>query len=75
MKVVALVWSALVLASLHREVYSQDECGSWVQSSYAVSESDGFVTLTAQFSNASSEDLFLLWATRDDSATGNTRRN
>ena len=75
MKVIALVWNALVLASLHHEVRGQDECGSWMQSSYAVSESDGLVTLTAQLSNASAENLFLLWATRDDSATGNTRLN
>ena len=68
MKVVALVVSALVLASLHHEVHSQ--CGSWAQPSYTVSESDSFVTLTAQFSSTSSEQRFLQWATSGDSATG-----
>lgn len=69
MKVIALVLSGLVLALLHCEVHCQ--CGSWLPQVYTVNEGDsnGSVTLTAQFSGASSQQ-FLQYATRDGTATG-----
>lgn len=69
MKVVVLVLSALVLASLHHKVHGQ--CGTWMQSPYSVGEGDNFLTITAQFSSASSEQRFLQWSTRAGSAIGN----
>jgi hypothetical protein len=69
MEVIALVLSALLLALLHCEVHCQ--CGRWVEQIYTVNEgeSTGSVTLTAQFTNAASQQL-LQYATRDDTATG-----
>lgn len=69
MKVIAFVLSGLVLALLHCEVHCQ--CGSWLPQFYTVNEGDstGSVTLSAQFSGATSEQL-LQYATRDDTATG-----
>ena len=69
MEVIAFVLSGLVLALLHCEVHCQ--CGSWLPQFYTVNEGDstGSITLTAQFSGATSEQL-LQYATRDDTATG-----
>ena len=68
MEVIALCLSVLVLALLHCQVHGQ--CGSWVQPFYTVNEgeSTGRVTLTAQFTTATSQQL--QYATRDDTATG-----
>ena len=69
MEGIAFVLSGLVLALLHCEVHCQ--CGSWLPQFYTVNERDstGSVTLTAQFSGATAEQL-LQYATRDDTATG-----
>ena len=69
MKVTALVLSVVLLALLHCEVHGQ--CGSWVQQFYTVNEGEitGSVTLTAQFTTATSQQQ-LHYATRDDTATG-----
>jgi hypothetical protein len=75
MKVTELIWSALVLTFLHRKVYGQDECGSWAEPSYSVSESDGSVTLMAKLSEPASQEVFLRWTTRDDSAIGKIQKN
>ena len=69
MEATALILSALVLTLIHCQVHSQ--CGSWVEQFYTVNEGDstGSVTLTAQFTNAASQQV-LRYATRDDTATG-----
>ena len=69
MDIIALVLSILVLALLDCEVHGQ--CGNWEQQFYTVNEgeSTGSVTLTAQFTTTTSQQL-LQYATRDDTATG-----
>ena len=69
MEAAALILSALVLTLINCQVHSQ--CGSWVEQFYTVNEGDstGSVTLTAQFTNAASQQV-LRYATRDDTATG-----
>ena len=69
MMVTVLVWSTLVLISLHHPVHGQDECANWTQSSYTVTESDGLITLTAKLSEPASQVVFLPLANRDDSAS------
>lgn len=66
MKVVALILSTFVLALLCLEIQCQTTCGSWLMSSYEVSEAGGFIELRAQSSPGQS----LQYSTSDGSATG-----
>lgn len=78
MKVLALVLSALVVASLYEGVHGQaaGTCmgGTWAQNEYSVNEG-GSLVITAQLPAGSRQDtVFLRWNIVEGSAEGNSTR-